>query len=141
MGTLYEAAVELAGLAGNLAGIKGAPEVPPEQINQFPFAVVWPNTGIISQLTNTDYKSLDTLALEIHVARKNLPVAMTAIYPYLDLVAAMLMNNPTLNGTVQTINLSHAEGGVAWSFGELNWQETKTLGFRFDIPVKREEAA
>ena len=47
--------------------------------------------------------ALHTIAVEIHVARKELPRDVAAVIPYGELVAAALLTLPTLSGTVDTI--------------------------------------
>lgn len=141
--TLKEAAAALMVLlADNISGLRGAPSEPPESINQFPFAVAWPGSGsAVGDSTPGTYRLLPTLVLEVHVARLDLPTDMEAIYPYLEYVLDVILDpdNLTISGNVDTIVFDDDSGGIAFEFGRLDWGDdpgTKTLGWRFTIPVK-----
>jgi hypothetical protein len=138
MGTLEEAATELMALIEDVSGMKAAPDKPPESINMFPFAVAYPSTGELFQEGYKAYRNRAVLALEVHVGRSNLPTDVDALYPFLERVADVIMDpdNATLSGKVDTIVADEPSGGIPWTFGELDWGDTKTLGYRFLVKVK-----
>lgn len=138
MATLEQAATELMNLIAAVNGMKGAPDKPPEGISQFPFAVSYPSTGILYGTPGT-YRSSSTLALEVHVGRSDLPMAVDAVFPFLERIADVLFDptNSTLNNTVMELRYDNAEGGIPWTFGELDWGDTKTIGWRFLLSVKQ----
>lgn len=123
----------------SISGVNSAPDYPPEATGAFPFAVSYERSG---RLVGRSYQFGDELVVlhtELHVARAMLPRAIETIMPYRDQFLDLLIADPTLGGTVSTIN-----GEVTWTFGRLGWgQESRsqydqpnTIGYRFEIPVK-----
>lgn len=134
--TVYDqedAILQVVSIISGLSGIKSAPDYAPEQINgdMFPFAVAYPGTGehIVGTLVNNtgERKFLGSIVLEIHVARSDLPTAIQASIGFGDSVPNILLKNPTLNGRISTF------ASITQTFGELDWGDTKTLGYHFVI--------
>ena len=138
MGTLEEAATELMTLIGAVTDMKAAPDKPPESINMFPFAITYPVSGLIIQEGYKAYRNVATLSLEVHMSRTNLPTDVDALYPFLERISDVLMDpdNATLSSKVDTIVADEESGGVAWTFGELDWGGTTTIGYRFLVQYK-----
>ncbi len=132
-------------IRANITTIKNAPNKPPEKSAQFPFAATWPGRGrSVSDTTGSTRRTLSVLILEIHVSRKDLPRAIDAVYPFVDLVLDMLHNVDNLqlpdsdsNPTVDTLLLSKESGGINWTFQSLDWAGVDTIGWRFEIPLKQ----
>lgn len=138
MGSLEGAADYLMGtLISAVTGMRAAPSKPPESMSMFPFSVAWPDNGRLVSDTPGQYRNIAYLRLETHVGRVNLPTDVDAIYPFFELVSDVLLDpdNATLGGNVDTI-ISSNDNPINWSFGELNWADTQTIGFRWIIPVK-----
>lgn len=115
-----------------VTGIREAPDYPPEQLSDFPFAIAFPGEGVhdINTLTSNgtgERKFLGNVVLELHVSRVDLPLAVANSIGFGDTIPNVLLKNPTLLGTADTF------GSVSQTFGELNWGDTQTLGFRFTI--------
>lgn len=129
MATQENAILAVQAIVGALSGINGAPNYPPEQINDFPFAVAYPGDGehrVGTLVNNTgERKFLGQIVLEVHVSRADLPSAVQASIGFGDTIPNALLKDPTLNGTVETF------ASVTQTFGELDWDQTKTLGYRF----------
>ena len=131
MSTQEDAILEVVSIVSQVSGIKSAPNYPPEQINgdMFPFAVAYPGNGthIVGTLVNNtgERKFLGEIVIEIHVARLDLPSAVQASIGFGDSIPNILLKNPTLNGTISTFT------SITQTFGELDWDSTKTLGYRF----------
>jgi hypothetical protein len=82
-------------------------------------------------------KGLHTVSLEIHVSRANLPKAIKQVSPYNELIADLLLSNPRLNDTIDTIVMP-----IQYSFGYLDWGASRDahLGYRFNVTMKIQSA-
>ena len=129
--TQQAAILAVVDIVGAISGIQEAPDYPPENISVFPFAVAYPGDGehIVGTLVNStgERKFLGQIVVEVHVARADLPSAVQSSIGFGDSVPNALLKNPTLNGTVSTFQ------SITQTFGELDWDEVKTLGYRFII--------
>jgi hypothetical protein len=112
-------------IVGAVSGIREAPDYPPEQLNDFPFAVAFPGEGTHQFGVAGERKMLANVVLEVHVSRIDLPSAVENSIGFGDTVPNALMNNVTLNGTADTFE------SILQTFGVLNWGDTQTLGWRF----------
>ncbi len=133
---LQEAINGIQDAVGALDGVRKAPDYPPEQLNQFPFAVCWAAEGTFEYSTPGVRKGLHVIELALHVARNgDLPREVALAMPYIETVPDALMADPTLGGTVATI-----VGPITYEFGPLGYgeKEQNTLGFLFRIRVKIE---
>lgn len=131
--TIQTAIAHIQGLAEGLTGIRQAPDFPPEQMNVFPFAVCYPAAGQFQAGPMGLMKGLHNLVVEIHVARKDLPRDVETALPFGELLAAAVLDDPTLGGTVDTVR---ADEGISYTFGALAWGGQETVGWRVIIPVK-----
>jgi hypothetical protein len=140
MATLDAAAIAMMALVRAIPTIKSAPDYPPEKPGAFPFAVVYPGRGRVDTEVTGAYRNLATLILEVHITRKNLPLSVETVFPMLDRLANVLCDpdNVTLSGTVSLIETGIGSPGIPWVFGELNWAEVETVGYRLDVTVKQE---
>lgn len=114
-------------------GARGAPVAPPEAISQFPFSTCYAAEGSISSNDASFKTGLHTFLCEIHFSRQSLPAAITAATPYIETMAARLLADPTLGGTVSTI-----VGSITYTFGYLDWGGVAEvhIGPQFRITVK-----
>lgn len=110
-----------------VSGIKGAPDYAPEQINVYPFVVTYPGEGSIQFGTTDEMKALHDVIVEVHVARKDLPMDMRAVAGFVDSIPAVLLADPTLAGTCSTFQ------SIRYRFGALGWGGQDTLGYRFTV--------
>lgn len=131
MPTQKDAILAVQDIVSAIPGIHAAPDYPPEQINDFPFSIAYPGDGehVVGTLFNNtgERKFLGQIILEVHVSRADLPSAVQASIGFGDSIPNALLKNPTLNGTVSTF------ASITQTFGELDWDITKTLGYRFII--------
>lgn len=105
---------------------------PPEKIKRFPATVCF--------VRSADWKvepadvlkgSPVTIALQLHVARKDLERDTQKVMPFSVLVPREIWDTDDLNGTVDTIQAVRQT-----RFGELNWGDEKTFGIEWEIDVK-----
>lgn len=131
MSTQEDAILAVVALIRTISGIKQAPDYPPENIGDFPFATAFPGDGehTVGTLVNNtgERKFLGSIVLELHVARKDLPYDVQASIGYGDSIPNILLKNITLSGKVDTF------GSITQTFGEMDWGDVKTLGYRFII--------
>jgi hypothetical protein len=127
MGTQLQVIQAIMDLVGSVSGIREAPDYPPEQMSDFPFAVAFPGEGVHSFGVVGERMFLGNVMLEIHVSRVDLPNAVQNSIGFGDSVPNILMANPTLSGTADVFE------SVNQTFGALNWGDTQTLGYRFTI--------
>jgi hypothetical protein len=64
-----------------ITDLRRVPDAPPENNDQFPFAVVYPLTGVYTQGPAQLMKGLHSVNIELHVARKDLPRDYAQIGP------------------------------------------------------------
>lgn len=132
MGTQLQVIQAVMDIVGAVTGIREAPDYPPEQLSDFPFAVAFPGEGTHSFGVPGERLFLGNVILEVHVSRASLPLAVENVIGFGDTIPNALMNftaagNLPLNGTCDTFE------NVTQTFGELNWGDTQTLGYRFTI--------
>ena len=98
------------------AGASEAPDLPTETNITWPFSVCYPGSGKIIGESAGMEKDLITAFLE-------------AFKP-------LLIADPTLGGTVQTIVMDNAQP-IRFEFGRMSYAGVETLGFRFSIILKQ----
>ncbi len=135
--TLRAAITQIQTYMLTLSGMREAPTDPPEQPHVFPFAICAPYEGAWERQAEMK-RGLQVVTLDIHVARKDLPRDVQKLADYEAAVPNILLNNVTLNGTVDTI-----EGPIRWRFLTFDWggppgsiNRLQTIGFRFYITLK-----
>jgi hypothetical protein len=136
--TLEAAVTALQALVNSLSGMREAPAYLTEVPHIFPCARAYPWDGEWTGMGGGWKKSLATIALDIHVARRDMRRDLDTLYPFVDLVGNLLADNPTLSATVDTIKFP-----VTWSMRSFTWDaagSVVTVGFRFLITVKIETA-
>jgi hypothetical protein len=127
MATQLQVIQAIMDIVSQVSGIREAPDYPPEQLSDFPFAVAFPSEGTHFFGVVGERKFIGNVILEIHVSRVDLPNAVANSIGFGDSIPNALLKSPTLTGTADTFE------SVAQTFGELNWGDTQTLGYRFTI--------
>ncbi len=117
------------------AGAKQAPTDPTETTIDWPFSVCLPGSSTITQGAGGTAKDLISFELSLHVNRVDLPVDVKAVEAFYDAFKGLLVGDPTLGGTVNTIRYDE---GIKMEFGAMKWADIDTVGMRFTIPVKME---
>jgi hypothetical protein len=133
--TLKPAIAELQKHAKN-AGAKEAPTLPPETNVSFPFSVCYPAIGNFAGQSGGWEKDLTTVYLDVHFNRVDLPTDVDAVIMFLDDFKPLLIADPTLGGTVDTLQMSDTNP-IPWEFGQMKYAGQETLGLRFRITFKQ----
>lgn len=110
---------------GSVSGVKYAPDDPPEQPQDFPFVVTYPMRYRGQVNTPEDFRMLYDIAVELHVARRNLPTAVQTLLGFPETIANAIFSTLITNLYAH----DHIEGG----FGALRWGDIETLGFTWTI--------
>jgi len=109
--------------------VRQSPDTPVEAASMFPLSIVFPAGGRI--VRSFDWtKELHTLNAEIHIQRNDLARNSAIAYSTLRDFVEALYNDPTLDYNVTSVN------EVRYSYGQMDWGEVPTLGFRFEIDTK-----
>lgn len=112
-----------------LGDIRRVPDEPPENNDQFPFAVVYPLTGSYEMPTRGLMKGLHSINIELHVARKDLPRDYRQVMKLIDQIPNKLMKKQIDAG------LSNMDtfGITEYTFGPLSWAGVDTLGVTYTV--------
>lgn len=124
-------------VCGALDGIKGAPDDPPEQMNQFPFLVTYAGDGEWNLGAPTTTWGTHNINVELHVARKDLPRDVQKAMTYADKIPNAIIASHAydrIDNTVVTLDR------IRYEFRALGWGDTDTMGFRFIVTVQAEES-
>ena len=117
----------------NLAGIRDAPDYPPEQINMPPTAVTYAASGTFKEASLAAPGCYEVTpqvyVLLLYLPMKDLPRDVETLAPFVDSIPVALLNNQTLNGTVSAIN------EVRYQFVNAEWGGIPMRGYRFEIDV------
>ena len=112
-----------------ISGIRHVPDEPPENNDQFPFAVVYPLTGLYTQGPAQLMKGLHNVNIELHVARKDLPRDYATVMDLIDTIPWELMKKLNDAGYSNLATL----GPIEYTFGPLAWAGVETLGVTYTI--------
>ena len=113
-----------------ISGIRRVPDEPPENNEQFPFAVVYPLTGLYTQGPAQLMKGLHNVNIELHVVRKaDLAKEFNQVMNLLDTIPWELMKklNDAEYDNLATI------GQIEYTFGPLEWAGVDTIGVTYTI--------
>ena len=137
MALLKNVVAEIIDELQTIQAIRRVPDEPPENNEQFPFAVVYPLTGLWTQGPAQLMKGLHGINIELHVARKDLPRDFTKVMDLIDEIPYQLMKLLNDGG------YSHLStfGVIEYTFGPLSWAGVDTLGVTYTITEVKVERA
>ena len=134
---LKEAVAEIVDELQTISGIRRVPDEPPENNEQFPFAVVYPLTGRYTQGPAQLMKGLHSINIELHVARKDLPRDFSLVMDLIDEIPYELMKLLNDGGYSELATI----GQIEYTFGPLSWAGVETLGVTYTITNVKVETA
>lgn len=129
MATLQDAIDQIQAVVGAVSGIRKAPDEPPDQLNEFPFAVCMAASGSFRVGPPEIMQGVHTLVLEVHVARRDLTRDIQRLMPFAKSVPAAILAAYAA-GTLTAVQVI---GGIRYELGALGWGGFETLGLRFWI--------
>lgn len=110
--------------------IKAAPVGPPEAMNQYPFSLVYiKEFETLGGSYHWD-EVIDTIIIEIHFTRQNLPAAYKAALACRIELLEKLIADPRIGDSVDTFTDFR---GV---FGFMEYAEVGTIGWQMELDVK-----
>ena len=126
---LKDALAEIIDKLQELNDIRRVPDAPPENNEQFPFAVVYPLTGTYEQQMTQLMKGLHSVNIELHVARKDLPRDYSQVMDLIDQIPNRLMKAHMDKEFTKLATF----GIIDYTFGPLEWAGVQTLGITYTI--------
>ena len=126
---LKDAVAEIIDELQTISGIRRVPNDPPENNDQFPFAVVYPIRGLYTQGPATLMKGLHSVNVELHVAQKDLPRDFSLVMDLIDEIPYELMKLLNDGGFSNLATI----GQIDYTFGPLSWAGVPTLGVTYTI--------
>ena len=132
MATVQEAIDQIAADLRALTGIRGAPDEPPEQMAVYPFIVCYTRSGSWEIAPVGVRKGLHNIAVELHVARKDLARDVQGAMAYSDSVPNALLKALTTSGDRFASTISTFQR-ISYTFGPMEWAGQATIGFRWTL--------
>lgn len=137
--TLDDATKQAVRYVRALPGVRDAPDYPPEELGNYPFALGYVGGGVWKFGPTGVKKGLHTIVVELHVARKDLSKDIKSAMVFSDsipnLLMSKLLNDNKWNNTIDTFEQ------ITYTFGSLGWNEVATIGFRFRVEGIKMESA
>jgi hypothetical protein len=111
-------------------GMAEAPTYPLESQEVYPFAIAYDRRGNLIQESAGWGIDMCTVVCEMHFINQYLPLAVTKAMTYRESFIKRIISDPTLGGTVTTIN------GLRYEFGKLGDDESADLGYKWEFDIK-----
>jgi hypothetical protein len=127
--TITEVVAEIQAEVGSVANIAAAPDFPPDKMAAYPFAVAYPEAGIIEAQFGSGTKGLHNIVIEVHLARKMLAVTVENALQFVDSVPDELFE--ALFNSVYTKFDTFQR--ITYEFTGMSWAGIETLGIRFIV--------
>lgn len=134
---LKDAIAEIIDELQTISGIRRVPDAPPENNEQFPFAVVYPLNGTYQQEMTHFLKGLHSINIELHVARRDLPRDYAQVMELIDTIPYELTKKLKDGGYSNLATL----GVIEYVFGPLEWAGVMTLGVTYTVNNVKIETA
>lgn len=110
--------------------IKAAPVGPPEGIHQYPFSLVYIKEFETLGGTYHWDECLDTIVIEIHFSRQNLPTAYKAALACRIELLEKLIADPRIGDSVDTFT------DLRGTFGFMEYAGVGSIGWQMELDVK-----
>ena len=118
---------------GVITGIRKAPDYPPEQLNVFPFIMVYPGKGEWNSDTPGGKRWLGSVIVELHIARVDLARDVEAALGYYESIPNALLKPVATMAGDRFVSTIDTFGTIDEYFGKLDWADTQTIGWRWTI--------
>ena len=120
------------------AGALDTPTLPTEGNIVTPVSQCYLRTADITSTPGPAEKDMVTVYVDVHFARINLPVDTNLVYSFYEVFKGLLIGDPTLGATVNTLQMAEGTSPIHVEFGEMEFGGSKTLGLRWSIRFKME---
>ena len=124
---------EVADVIATVDGINESYDRPFEQAGIFPAAWILPSSGEYTLIANGLIGAQHTILVEIMVSRNYGSQDIDESLPLAIKVSQALLDNPTLDGSVDGILSANKGPQIKCDFGPLLWGGTTGLGWRMEI--------
>lgn len=114
-------------LVDAVTGILQVPVNPPETVSVPTFAIVYLRSGTIDNGVIGMRKALHTINIDVLTKRTDLSRDMAKVKPFLDLVPAALLADPTLTATAQTFD------NITYELLVTDYGGVPMIGYKFSI--------
>ena len=141
--SLLTAITRVQAIVGALSGIKGAPSVITDNINDFPFVVAYPGKGSWEAVGfGTTMEDSGEIVIDLHAgpAAKGINQAVTTLLGYWETLPKAILADSNLNATISWIDFGGpaltSDGMLAMQYGAVS-----TYGCRWRLRYSKDEAA
>lgn len=131
--SLVGAIQRLQQIAAGIAGVKAAPDYPPEAMPQFPFVISYPESGWSEDKDAGWGQDVHVIVTEAHYSRVLLPTAVQAALSFWEAFTQALAQDPTLNGTCETV--IPGPDGITYRFGRLTYAGEEHVGWQIRVKI------
>lgn len=107
--------------------IRSVPDGPIENVSVFPFGTAFIRRVNYKQFSQTLRHGTHTIAVQVHVARKDLPRDIEKSMPYGEAVPIAIYNDLTLDQKIATVT------EIRGAFRAMEWGDAETLGWDIEI--------
>ena len=127
-------ATALAAIAAVVDGVSGitlAPTYPRETMNESPFAVTYVSSGEIDIGPIGTRKSLENIAIDVLVVRRDVALDMETLTPFLDSIPAALLAEVSTGGDIFSGTISTFESISIEFLPFIDYGAVQMIGYRF----------
>lgn len=129
--TLTTAITAIAASVASVSGIARAPSNPMENINEYPFALIYLLEGVVNDGPIATRKSLTSIAIDLLTVRRDVNLDMAILTPFLDTVPTALLTEMSYNGdrfsnTIETFEQIRIEFMPLYPYAGVDM-----IGYRF----------
>jgi hypothetical protein len=129
--TIASALTAIAATVAGVSGVKRAPDNPAENINEYPFALIYVMDGNINIGPVGTKKSLLSISIDLLTVRRDISLDMAILTPYLDSIPLALVGEVSIGGDLFS--------GTINTFGNLKleflpfypYAGAEMIGYRF----------
>jgi len=129
--SIANAVERLQAIAGQVTGVKHAPQYPVEDALTLPLCIAHLTGGESTMDDATQYRHFANLSADFHVSRISLRQAYSQIGAIADEFTARLAGDPTLAGNVDTIVFP-----IQYTVSPAEWDRVTTQMISFTVRVK-----
>ena len=129
--TITTALTAISGTVAGVSGIKRAPDNPMENINEYPFALIYVMDGTLNIGPVGTKKSLLNIAIDLLTPRRDISLDMAILTPYLDSIPLALVSEVSPGGDVFSGNIN-TFGSIHLEFLPMyDYAGAQMIGYRF----------
>lgn len=131
--TINNVLLSISSVVGNVSGIKKSDYPPTEQQNEYPFSVVYFQSGVLEAAPVGSKKNIFSVAVEVLTKKIKLQEDLTHVNPFLDsvpsaLLAEVSVGGSQFSGTIQTFKSLYIE-----FLPDYVYSGVSMIGYRFTL--------